>query len=80
MEAATTNPIAPHYFWSDSVTLSDRTLIKPTEIVGAKQITDIYLLALCQRNGGTLVTFDTAISLLPIIKPHPNLIQILTPH
>src|SRR3954451_11749329 len=52
---------ATHQFWPDSASLCDPTLFRPEEIAGHRQITDVYLLGLCQRNSGTLVTLDAAI-------------------
>ncbi len=68
---------ATHHFWPDSVNLRDRTLLVPSAIAGPKQITDVYLLALCQQNGGTLVTLDTGIATAAIVSPHPDLLRIL---
>ena len=68
---------ATHHLWPDSASLRDRTLFTPSAIVGPKQITDIYLLGLCQQNGGTLVTLDTAITPATIVAPHPDLLRLL---
>ena len=65
---------ATHNFWPDSVSLRDRTLFHPEAIVGHRQITDVYLLGLCQKNGGTLVTLDTTITDAAIVSPHAELI------
>lgn len=54
-----------HHFWPDSVSLRERTLIHAATIAGPKQITDVYLLGLCQQNGGTLVTLDKTITKPP---------------
>jgi hypothetical protein len=40
-----------HHFWADSISLTDKTIFRPEFIAGHKQITDIYLLGLCQLNG-----------------------------
>ena len=66
-----------HRFWPDSVSLRDKTLLNEAAIRGPKQITDVYLLALCQRNGGVLVTLDTRITVASIVDPHPELLRIL---
>lgn len=50
-----------HEFWPDDVSLVDSKLIKPDAIFSPKQITDIYLLALAERHGGKLATFDRRI-------------------
>jgi uncharacterized protein len=52
-----------HEFWADDVSLTDDALFNFDRIHGHNQITDAYLLALAVRHGGTLVTFDRAITL-----------------
>ena len=58
-EATSTNH---HRFWSDSVSLLDASTMDWDRIVGPRQITDIYLLALAVAHGGRFVTFDTRIA------------------
>jgi uncharacterized protein len=50
-----------HRFWPDDVSLTDTQVFKHTELLGSKQITDRYLLALAVRNEGRFVTFDQGI-------------------
>ncbi|HQZ95725.1 MAG TPA: PIN domain-containing protein [Pyrinomonadaceae bacterium] len=50
-----------HEFWPDDISLRDSKLLVTDRIFGARQITDIYLLALAIKNGGCLITFDTGI-------------------
>lgn len=50
-----------HRFWPDDVSLTDIEIFNPVELLGPKQITDRYLLALAVRNNGRFVTFDQAI-------------------
>lgn len=52
-----------HEFWPDSVSLLDETRINWQHLLGPKQITDTYLLALAVNNKGAFVTFDHAVSL-----------------
>ena len=52
-----------HQFWPDDVSILDDRLIDRTRLLGPRQITDIYLLALAVKHGGRLVTLDTGISL-----------------
>jgi predicted nucleic acid-binding protein len=66
---------ATHHFRPDSVSLCDRTLFRPEAIAGHRQITDVYLLGLCQQNGGTLITLDAAITVAAIVSPHVDLIR-----
>ena len=50
-----------HRFWPDDVSLTDKTVFNPAGLLGPKQITDRYLIALAVRNEGRLVTFDQGI-------------------
>ena len=52
-----------HAFWADDLSLLDATLFDRNRVLGPKQVTDVYLLALAVNNGGRLVTFDQAIPL-----------------
>src|SRR5690606_14314833 len=47
-----------HHFWPDSISLLDRNAVHMDRLLGAKQLTDAYLLALAVHNGGTFATFD----------------------
>lgn len=49
-----------HAFWPDNVSLTDPEQFDQVHILGPKQLTDIYLLALAVNNGGRLATFDRA--------------------
>lgn len=57
--AATTH----HAFWEDELSLLDRGALRWESILGSRQITDAYLLALAVRRGGRFVTFDRAVPL-----------------
>lgn len=52
-----------HAFWADDVSLTDENVFHREHMLGPKQITDLYLLALAIRNTGRLVTFDGGIPL-----------------
>ena len=47
-----------HRFCPDDVSLTDASIFDVSALLGPKQITDRYLLALAFRNNGHLVTFD----------------------
>jgi uncharacterized protein len=51
-----------HQFWADSVALVNAETFDESRLMGHRQITDAYLLALAVANGGVLVTFDSAIA------------------
>lgn len=50
-----------HRFWPDSVSLVDPGILNPTHLLGHRQLTDAYLLALAVQNQGQFVTLDTAV-------------------
>ena len=51
-----------HQFWAESPSLLSPGLVGWEYIVGSRQVTDAYLLALAVHHDGRLVTFDHAIS------------------
>ena len=51
-----------HQFWPHDVNLTEASIFKEGYIVGHRQITDAYLLALAMHHNGRLVSFDRAIS------------------
>ena len=50
-----------HEFWPDDLSLCDNAIFDASAMVGYKQITDVYLLALATKRKGHLVTLDRAI-------------------
>jgi uncharacterized protein len=52
-----------HTFWPDDISFLDPQRFERGRILGPKQLTDIYLLALAVKNGGRLATFDRTIPL-----------------
>lgn len=50
-----------HQFWPDDISLTDATVFNRQQLLGPKQITDRYLLALAVGHAGRLVTFDQGI-------------------
>lgn len=61
-----------HEFWPDDLSLIDRSRIDRRYVVGPKQISDIYLLALAVKNDGCLVTFDKSIPLRAVRGAEPR--------
>jgi toxin-antitoxin system PIN domain toxin len=55
--------VTDHEFWADDLSLLDEEIIDRSRVLGPKQLTDIYLLALAVKRAGRLVTFDRAIPL-----------------
>jgi uncharacterized protein len=61
-----------HIFWPDDISLLDKQLIDRSRILGPKQLTDIYLLALAVKHGGRLVTLDCAIPMTAVRGARPE--------
>jgi len=59
-------------FLSAHAALIDPRCFDSKRILGPKQLTDIYLLALAVKNGGRLATFDRTIPMPAVhgAKPH----------
>jgi uncharacterized protein len=51
-----------HCFWPDTISLLDGKTLKWDAVLGSRQITDCYLLALAVHHHGRLVTFDRKIT------------------
>jgi len=66
-----------HEFWPDAVSLLDSDVVDSTRIHGARQLTDVYLLALAVQHGGRLVTFDTRIPLAAVRRATTQRLLIL---
>jgi hypothetical protein len=54
---------ASHRFWPDSVSLLERGRIDWAGVLGPRQVTDAYLLALAVEQGGSFATFDRRIDI-----------------
>ncbi len=52
-----------HRLLKDTISLTDAGLFHPDQILGSKQINDIYLLALALKHGVRFVTFESSINL-----------------
>lgn len=50
-----------HRFWPDDVSLLDAGTLDWTRVLGHRQVTDSYLLALAVHHRGRFVTFDSRI-------------------
>ena len=62
---------AHHRFWPDAVSLVQAGTLKPAHLLGNRQLTDAYLLALAVHHHGCLVTIDggVAIQMVPGATP-----------
>jgi uncharacterized protein len=52
-----------HAFWPCDLSLLDESVVDRGSLLGPRQVTDIYLLALATARGGRFVTFDTSVPL-----------------
>lgn len=67
-----------HQFWGDDVSFPAGFYSPGGQLLGHKQVTDAYLLALASHRNGKLVSLDRGISnLLPEKKARPELVVIL---
>ena len=55
-----------HEFWPDELSLVDSGTLHWPQILGSRQLTDAYLLALAVRRCGRLVTLDRAVPLAAV--------------
>jgi len=52
-----------HIFWPDALSILDSGRIAWTAVLGSRQVTDVYLLALAVQQHGRLVTLDRTVPL-----------------
>ena len=55
-----------HEFWPDDLSLLEPRCVDWQHVLGSRQLTDVYLLALVVRRGGLLVTLDRAVALAAV--------------
>ena len=55
-----------HRFWPDDVNLLSPEVADWSQVIGHRQITDVYLLALAARRNSRYVTFDARIALTAV--------------
>jgi hypothetical protein len=56
-----------HAFWPDHISLLDTTRLLLKNLLGHKQVTDSYLVALAVAHGGKLVTLDKRLSVHAVV-------------
>jgi uncharacterized protein len=66
-----------HEYWPCSVSLLDAQVIQRDRLLGPRQVTDAYLLALAVEHGGRFVTFDQSIPLNAVRGAGPEHLAIL---
>jgi len=55
-----------HAFWPCDVSVLDAKVVDRRGLLGPRQVTDAYLLALAVAHGGRFVTFDRSLSLASV--------------
>jgi toxin-antitoxin system PIN domain toxin len=65
-----------HQFWSGGISLISPNSVSWTQLLGPRQVTDAYLLAVAVAEGGRFVSFDQRIStdLVPRARPDQLLV------
>lgn len=68
-----------HRFWGDGVSLRDASLFDCSRAASHRQLTDVYLLGLAHRHGGTLATFDRSIPLGAVVGAARDRLEVIAP-
>lgn len=66
-----------HEFWHCSVSLLGEHVIRRDRLLGPRQVTDAYLLALAVAKGGRFATFDHSVPLTAVHGAAPEHLAIL---
>lgn len=66
-----------HAFWPDDVSLLDERVLDWSHVLGHRQVTDNYLLALAVRHRGRFVTFDERITGVAVRGAKPSHLVVL---
>ncbi len=70
--------LSGHLFWRDEVTPLETTVFNSVALVGHRQVTDAYLLALAQHHHGKLATLDGGIAeLVPVHSERSRLLTLV---
>lgn len=67
-----------HHFWPDEIKPAEASVFGSLALVGHRQVTDAYLLAMAQHRKGRLVTFDRGVSeLIPATRDRARHVVVL---
>lgn len=66
-----------HRFWPDGLSLLADDVLDWTTILSARQVTDVYLLALAVANEGCFVTFDRSVPIRAVPNARPEHLVLL---
>lgn len=66
-----------HEFWPCDISVLDPGRVRRDRLLGPRQVTDSYLLALAVAHGGRLVTFDRGLSPAAVPGATPDHLEVL---
>lgn len=66
-----------HEFWPADVNMLGENVFDWSKVLGHRQVTDVYLLALAVHHGGRFVTFDRRIAFDAVKGAHAENLEIL---
>jgi uncharacterized protein len=66
-----------HEFWTDDVSLLEPGMLDWSAVLGSRQVTDAYLLALAVRHRSRFVTFDGGIDVKIVLGAKPAALVVL---
>jgi hypothetical protein len=69
--------LTDHEFWPDDISIADKKLIDREKLVGHRQTTDAYLLALAITRGGRFVTFDRGVPIDAVVGARADQVMVL---
>ena len=67
-----------HSFWSDDLSLVTPGHFDWNRVLGSRQVTDAYLLALAANKGGRFVTFDRAVPIGAVAGAEDRHLEVIT--
>lgn len=76
-QLARTIALTDHEFWADDISFLDDTVFRSKHLIGHRQITDAYLLALAVKRGGRLVTFDRGVPVEAVVGARAEHVVVL---
>jgi hypothetical protein len=74
---ASATGMSSHEFWHCSESLVGEHVIRRDRLLGPRQVTDAYLLALAVEKGGRFATFDHSVPLTAVRRAAPEHLAIL---
>lgn len=66
-----------HTFWPDRISILNEAHFDCKNVLGAKQLTDVYLLGLAAEHKGRFVTFDRTIAKQAVLKAKKSTLHLI---